>query len=87
MYNFEVNVLPDPVMADCFVTLDSVKCKQEMSLELALGKEAEIRAQYLVVNEQYDKKKTSSQIIITCFLFETGQSMKKHYTVICLNGL
>ena len=33
LYNFEVNIDPGTVLADPFVTLDSVKRKQEMSLE------------------------------------------------------
>jgi hypothetical protein len=35
MDNFEVNIYPDTVMTDSFVTLDSVKCEQEMSLEMS----------------------------------------------------
>ena len=34
LYNFEVNIGPDTVMADPYVTLDSVKCEQEMSVEM-----------------------------------------------------
>jgi hypothetical protein len=34
LYNFEVNIGPDTVMADPYITLDSVKCAQEMSLEM-----------------------------------------------------
>jgi len=34
LYNFEVNISPVTVMAYPYITLDSVKCEQEMSLEM-----------------------------------------------------
>ena len=34
LYNFELNIGPVTVMADPYINLDSVKCEQEMSLEM-----------------------------------------------------